>query len=126
MKGDLLDGYSEYSNDVERGQDPIFIRGTENIQETYKRRNKSNAERDVGDIRKSGRDGTSSIDEISQNNETKEKYSIDPDVESQMKALNEQYGTKKKGENPVRDIDVPERSSKESVREFFQRWEVAQ
>lgn len=47
------------------------------------------------------------------------KFSIDPDVESQMKALNEQYGTKKKGENPVRDIDVPERSSKDKrVREF--------
>ncbi len=47
------------------------------------------------------------------------QYSLDPDVESQMKTLNEQYGTKKKGENPVRDIDVPERSSKDKrVREF--------
>ena len=118
MKGDLLDGYSEYSNDVERGQDPIYIRGTENIQETYKRRNKGNTEADIENARRSRRDGTSSNNESL---ETKEKYSLDPDVESQMKALNEQYGTKKKGENPVRDIDVPERSSKESVREFFQR-----
>ena len=56
---------------------------------------------------------------IRKNSENDTKYSIDPDVESQMKALNEQYGTKKKGENPVRDIDVPERSSKDKrVREF--------
>ena len=76
MKGELLDGYSEYSNDVERGQDPIFIRGTENIQETYKRRNKRNTEADFENARGSRRDGTSSIDEVSQNNETKEKYFV--------------------------------------------------
>ena len=50
---------------------------------------------------------------IRKNYENDTKYSIDPDVESQMKALNERYGTKKKGENPVMDIYVPERSSKD-------------
>ena len=56
---------------------------------------------------------------IRKNAENDTQYSLDPDVESQMKTLNEQYGTKKKGENPVRDIDVPERSSKDKrVREF--------
>ena len=66
-----------------------------------------------------------SKDDIDVNNNIRKKsendtqYSLDPDVESQMKTLNEQYGTKKKGENPVRDIDVPERSSKDKrVREF--------
>lgn len=28
-RGDLLDGYSHYSNDVRRGEEPIFIKGTE-------------------------------------------------------------------------------------------------
>ncbi len=56
---------------------------------------------------------------IRKKSENDTQYSLDPDVESQMKTLNEQYGTKKKGENPVRDIDVPERSSKDKrVREF--------
>lgn len=112
-KGEFLDGYSEYSNDVERGQDPIFIRGTENIQEAYKRADKGISETDPEGIRRSRRDVRGSL------KTAEEKYSIASETEENLKSLNEQYGTKKKGENPVRDIDVPEKSSENKrVREF--------
>ena len=112
-KGEFLDGYSEYSNDVERGQDPIFIRGTENIQEAYKRADKGISETDPEGIRRSRRDVRGSL------KTAEEKYSIASETEENLKSLNEQYGTKKKGENPVRDIDVPKKSSdNKRVREF--------
>lgn len=117
-KGEFLDGYSEYSNDVERGQDPIFIRGTENIQEAYKRTDKRISETDSENVRESGRNrGLSNSQTLS--GEEEKKYSIASETEENLKSLNEQYGTKKKGENPVRDIDVPEKSSdNKRVREF--------
>lgn len=117
-KGEFLDGYSEYSNDVERGQDPIFIRGTENIQEAYKRTDKRISETDSENVRESGRNrGLSNSQTLS--GEEEKKYSIAFEIEENLKSLNEQYGTKKKGENPVRDIDVPEKSSdNKRVREF--------
>lgn len=31
-RGDLIDGYSHYSNDVKRGERPIFIEGTERVE----------------------------------------------------------------------------------------------
>lgn len=52
---------------------------------------------------------------ILENSDNDTKFSIDDD----LKNLNDKYGTKKKGENPVRDIDVPEKSSENKrVREF--------
>lgn len=44
---------------------------------------------------------------ILKNSDSDTKFSLDDD----LKNLNDKYGTKKKGENPVRDIDVPEKSS---------------
>ncbi len=118
-KGDLLDGYSKYSNDVERGQDPVFIKGTENIQEAYKGRDKGTTEGNSGDVRESRRDGTSSNNEYDISTKDEEKYSVNSDAEAKVKELNEKYGTKKKGENPTRNIDVPEKTSdNKRVREF--------
>ncbi len=52
---------------------------------------------------------------ILENSDSDTKFSLDDD----LKNLNDKYGTKKKGENPVRDIDVPEKSSdNKRVREF--------
>ena len=51
-RGDLLDGYSHYSNDVRRGEEPIFIKGTEKVQEvTYTRGSIKTSEGAGKDIR---------------------------------------------------------------------------
>ena len=48
-RGDLLNGYSHYSNDVKRGEKPIFIKGTERVEKTIDAgRNEGNRRENLG------------------------------------------------------------------------------